>query len=36
MQLSHVPDINWEMTTWELLTELDKDEIRRKKIIREL
>ena len=36
MQLSHTPNINWDMTNWDLLTELDKDEVRNKKIIREL
>lgn len=36
LQLSNVPDINWEMVNWDLLTELDKDEIRHKKVMREL
>ena len=30
LQLSHVPDINWDMINWDLLSELDKDEIREK------
>ena len=30
LQLSHVPDIDWDMINWELLSELDKDEIREK------
>ena len=30
LQLSHVPDINWDMINWDLLPELDKDEIREK------
>ncbi len=29
-------DINWDMINWNLLSELDKDEIRHKKILREL
>lgn len=36
LQLSNVPDVNWEMINWDLLSELDKDEIIHKKIIREL
>ena len=30
LQLSNVPDINWDMINWNLLSELDKDEIREK------
>ena len=30
LQLSHVPDINWDMINWELLSELERDEIREK------
>ena len=29
-------DINWDMFNWNLLSELDKDEIRHRKILREL
>ena len=36
LQLSNVPDVDWEMVNWNLLSELDKDEIRHKKILREL
>ena len=36
LQLSNVPDVNWEMINWDLLSELDKKEIRHKKILREL
>ena len=36
LQLSNVPDINWEMINWDLLSELDKDEIRHKQIFRDL
>ena len=36
IQLGKVEGINWEMINWDLLSELDKDEIRKKKIIREL
>ena len=36
LQLSKVPDIDWNIINWDLLTELDKDEIRHKKMIREL
>lgn len=36
LQLSNVPDINWDMINWDLLSELEKDEIRHKKMIREL
>lgn len=30
LQLSRVPDINWDMINWDLLPELDKDDIRHK------
>ena len=30
LQLSHVPDIDWDMINWDLLPELDKDDIRHK------
>ena len=30
LQLSRVPDINWDMINWDLLPELDKEEIREK------
>ena len=30
LQLSKVPDINWDMINWDLLPELEKDEIRHK------
>lgn len=36
LQLSKVPDINWDMINWSLLSELDKDEIQHKKIFRSL
>lgn len=36
LQLSNVPDVNWEMINWDLLSDLDKDEIRHQKILREL
>lgn len=36
LQLSNVPDIYWNLLNWELLSELDKDEFRKKKIIRKL
>ena len=36
LQLSNVPDVNWDMINWDLLSELDKDEILHKKILREL
>ena len=34
LQLSSVPDINWEMIDWNLLSELDKDNIRHKQFLR--
>ena len=36
IQLSSVPDINWEMINWDLLSELDKDELRHKQLLRSL
>ena len=36
LQLSKVPDINWDMINWDLLSELDKDELQHKQIFREL
>lgn len=36
LQLSRVPDIDWELINWDLLSELEKDEIQHKKMIREL
>ena len=36
LQLSNVPDVNWEVINWNLLSELDKDDILHKKIYREL
>ena len=36
LQLSKVPDIDWDMINWELLSDFDKAEIIKKKILREL
>ena len=36
LQLSSVPDIDWNLINWDLLSELDKEEFRHKKIFREL
>ena len=36
LQLSSIPDVNWDMINWDLLSEIDNDSIRIKKIIREL
>ena len=30
LQLSSVPDIDWDLINWDLLSELEKDEIRHK------
>ena len=30
LQLSRVPDIDWDMINWDLLSEIEKDEIREK------
>ena len=36
LQLSNIPDINWEIINWDLLSQLEKDEIQHKKIFREI
>ena len=36
LQLSRVPDIDWDLINWDLLSELEKDEIQHKKMIHEL
>ena len=36
LQLSNVPDINWDIIDWDLLSELDKDEIRHKQLLRSI
>ena len=36
LQLSKVPDIDWNLINWDLLSELDKDEIRHNQIFRDL
>lgn len=36
LQLSSEPDINWDIITWDLLSNIEKDAIRIKKIVREL
>jgi hypothetical protein len=36
LQLSKVSDIKWDMINWDLLSELDKDELRHKQIFRDL
>ena len=36
LQLSNVPDVDWNMINWDLLSELDKDEILNKQILRSL
>ena len=36
LQLSNVPDINWDIIDWNLLSELDKDEIRHKQLLRSI
>ena len=36
LQLSNIPNINWEIINWDLLSQLEKEEIRHKKIFREL
>ena len=33
LQLSNVTDINWDMINWDLLSELDKDDIRNKQFL---
>lgn len=36
LQLSNVPNVNWDLIDWNLLSELDKDEIRHKQVMRSL
>ena len=36
LQLSNVTDINWDMINWDLLSELDKDDIRNKQFLRSI
>lgn len=36
LQLSKVPDIDWNLINWDLLSELDKDELRHQKLLRSL
>ena len=36
LQLANVPDIDWNLINWDLLSELDKDDIRHKQIQRSL
>ena len=36
LQLSKIPDIDWNIINWDLLSEFEKDEIRHKKMILEL
>ena len=36
LQLSEVPDIDWSTVNWELLSEIDKEELQHKKIRREI
>ena len=36
LQLSNVPDVDWEMVNWNLLSELDKDGLRHKKLLRDI
>ena len=36
LQLSKVPDVDWNLINWDLLSELEKDEIRHKQISRDL
>ena len=36
LQLSKVPDIDWNLINWNLLSELDKDELRHKQILHSL
>lgn len=36
LQLSEVPDIDWSMVNWDLMSEIDKDDLRHKKILREI
>ena len=36
LQLSAIPNINWNMINWDLLSELDKDEIRHRQLLHSL
>ncbi len=36
LQLSKVPDVDWNLINWDLLSELDKDELRHQKLLRSL
>ena len=36
LQLSKVPDIDWNLINWDLLSQLDKDELRHKQILHSL
>lgn len=36
LQLAEVPDIDWSTVNWDLLSEIDKDYLRHKKILREI
>ena len=36
LQLSKVPDVDWNLINWDLLSQLDKDEIRHKQILHSL
>jgi len=36
LQLSKVPDVDWNMINWDLLSELDKDELRHNQILRSI
>lgn len=36
LQLSKVPDVDWNLINWDLLSELDKDELRHQKLLRSI
>ena len=36
LQLSNVPDVDWNLINWDLLSVLDKDEIKHKQLLRSL
>lgn len=36
LQLSKVPDIDWNLINWDLLSQLDKDEIRHNQLLRSI
>ena len=36
LQLSKVPDVDWNLINWDLLSELDKDELQHQKLLRSL